>query len=692
MGKKFHSSLKMATRSHKMEFCNNLRSRTFRKRKGQRLLVQSFIFLTLGFFLYCFSPFLKANENDQKDLSDNRILAESTTTDGDDCAKIDPTWMVVFYIIGVMYCFLALAVVCDEYFVPTLEFIGDKLKLSKDVAGATLMAAGGSAPELFTSLFGTFRESAIGFGTIVGSATFNVFFVIAVCAVFSSEVLVLTWWPLARDCAYYTFGLTMLAVFFGATSPLEITWWEALLLLFFYAGYVLIMKYNEHLYEKVTNSKVADSSNQLDILDPKPSQSDDLENSVKRRGSMAGDAFNFSTFRMGLFKVLTTGDISVKDRAGMFVIAQIEGDVQKTFENLDTENRGYLDRAQLNDLFAKIKPKPTQKDVDETLKILDKNNDGFIDFEEFKEWYTKSEASMQDQAKVLFHKFDTNNNNLIEEDEFSALLQEMNMEFSQEKALLTFTKIDENGDGRISEDEFYKWFINEMFETHVRPKRLSEPAEAPCADEKEDEEEGFSFEPPVQDGAKAVIMWLLLVPLYAAFKISIPPFQDQKKHQTGLAVAAFIMSIGWLGFFSYFMVTWAEAIGKTAGIPMVVMGLTILAAGTSVPDLISSYIVARQGYGDMAVSSSIGSNIFDILVGLPFPWLLYTIAMNKNVQVDAENLILSIVVLLCMLVAVIISIRIYNWKMTKGLGVMMFVFYLIYVFQDLYRADWSDTC
>ena len=45
------------------------------------------------------------------------------------------------------------------------------------------------------------------------------------------------------------------------------------------------------------------------------------------------------------------------------------------------------------------------------------------------------------------------------------------------------------------------------------------------------------------------------------------------------------------------------------------MGLTFLAAGTSVPDLLSSVIVARQGKGDMAVSSSIGSNIFDVLVG-----------------------------------------------------------------------------
>ena len=58
------------------------------------------------------------------------------------------------YILGVMYMFLALAIVCDEFFVPSLEVIIDKLGVSEDVAGATFMAAGGSAPELFTSLIG----------------------------------------------------------------------------------------------------------------------------------------------------------------------------------------------------------------------------------------------------------------------------------------------------------------------------------------------------------------------------------------------------------------------------------------------------------------------------------------------------------------------------------------------------------
>ena len=64
--------------------------------------------------------------------------------------------------------------------------------------------------------------------------------------------------------------------------------------------------------------------------------------------------------------------------------------------------------------------------------------------------------------------------------------------------------------------------------------------------------------------------------------------------------------------------------GYTLGIPDTVMGITFLAAGTSVPDTIASVLVARNGYGDMAVSNSIGSNVFDIFLGLGLPWLLKT--------------------------------------------------------------------
>ena len=111
---------------------------------------------------------------------------------------------LVLYILGLIYMFVALAIVCDEFFVPSLDVIIEKFGISEDVAGATFMAAGGSAPELFTSIIGVFVAfSDVGIGTIVGSAVFNILFVIGMCALFSKTVLHLTWWPLFRDCTFY---------------------------------------------------------------------------------------------------------------------------------------------------------------------------------------------------------------------------------------------------------------------------------------------------------------------------------------------------------------------------------------------------------------------------------------------------------------------------------------------------------
>merc|ERR1712087_55762 len=143
--------------------------------------------------------------------------------------------------------FLAIAIVCDEFFVPSIEVIVETLELSPDVAGATFMAAGGSAPELFTAFIGTFiSKSDVGFGTIVGSAVFNVLFVIGCCAIFSGGGLVLTWYPFARDSLYYCVSLCVLAAFFYGDY---IYWYEALVLLLMYCGYVVLMFNNAKIYQ-----------------------------------------------------------------------------------------------------------------------------------------------------------------------------------------------------------------------------------------------------------------------------------------------------------------------------------------------------------------------------------------------------------------------------------------------------------
>ncbi len=170
---------------------------------------------------------------------------------------------VSLHIFGMVYMFVSLAIVCDEFFVPTLGVITDKLEISDDVAGATFMAAGGSAPELFTSLIGVFiSHSNVGIGTIVGSAVFNILFVIGMCALFSREMLHLTWWPLFRDVSFYILDLIMLIIFFLDNT---IMWWESMMLVCGYVSYVFFMKYNVQI-EQAFKSQLRKHKNIVKVI------------------------------------------------------------------------------------------------------------------------------------------------------------------------------------------------------------------------------------------------------------------------------------------------------------------------------------------------------------------------------------------------------------------------------------------
>jgi K+-dependent Na+/Ca+ exchanger-like protein len=111
-------------------------------------------------------------------------------------------------------------------------------------------------------------------------------------------------------------------------------------------------------------------------------------------------------------------------------------------------------------------------------------------------------------------------------------------------------------------------------------------------------------------------------------------------------IRTFLVSIVFVAGISWVLVDNAILFAQTIGIPPIIVALTILAGGTSVPDLISSVIVARQGRGEMAVANAVGSNIFDILVGLGLPWLIALLLRGDTIHIGTENLWLSTLILL----------------------------------------------
>lgn len=232
---------------------------------------------------------------------------------------------------------------------------------------------------------------------------------------------------------------------------------------------------------------------------------------------------------------------------------------------------------------------------------------------------------------------------------------------------------------RLSKADFVTWYSENV--SAVQSKSREDAASGSLEEDVEDNALDLSWP---EDFASQV-NYVVTMPLIISLVFTLPDVREER--HADKYPFTFIGSILWLGIYSFLMVWWATVIGESLGIPAPVMGLTFLAAGTSVPDLLTSVIVAQQGHGDMAVSSSVGSNIFDVLVGLPLPWLAYSITNSTHgyVTVIADTLFVSIGVLFLMLLIVILTIKYYNWVMTPNLGYTMFMFYGLFVIQDLMR-------
>ena len=127
------------------------------------------------------------------------------------------------------------------------------------------------------------------------------------------------------------------------------------------------------------------------------------------------------------------------------------------------------------------------------------------------------------------------------------------------------------------------------------------------------------------------------------------------------------------------MVDFASRMGCVLKVPGLVMGLIVIAAGTSVPDALSSILVAQNGQGDMAVANVLGSNIFNIFLGLGLPWLIKTAIDQKPLAIETAGLELSILILLLYVLFFMAVIYSKGWKLNTSVGYMFFVGYAVYV-------------
>ena len=222
---------------------------------------------------------------------------------------------------------------------------------------------------------------------------FNVLFVIGVCALVAPKPLELTWWPLTRDCGYYSISLVVLAIFFIVTTKNEIYWYEALILFIFYIGYIILMKYNQKIYQKITDWRTKRKREDVFKLRRRSTMlALDRLGQALDRDKVQNVCVNEkdrhkTTFRAGMMNILLKDDWDWNDAASITVVSAITGDVKETFDKvlyicdrlnddrfldftqLDADHNGFLDMHELEPVLQDLNADMTRNSIPDLMKL-----------------------------------------------------------------------------------------------------------------------------------------------------------------------------------------------------------------------------------------------------------------------------------------------------------------------------------
>ena len=148
-------------------------------------------------------------------------------------------------------------------------------------------------------------------------------------------------------------------------------------------------------------------------------------------------------------------------------------------------------------------------------------------------------------------------------------------------------------------------------------------------------------------------------PLYAGKGLSF---------QILLIIVGLVLLIGG----AKFLVAGGVGIARNLGISEWFIGITIVAVGTSLPEIVSSIIAAKRGHGEMAIGNIFGSNIFNILMVLGLTATIHPLNINEPIQPDLLITIAITGLLLAM-------IRYGNHFLGRLKGGVLILVYCIYI-------------
>jgi len=185
-------------------------------------------------------------------------------------------WGYIAEVVLLLQCFVGLAIVCDEYMVPSLETLCRRWGIREDVAGATFMAFGSAAPEIIVNAVATIQTMNAGTGAgdaqttnlgvsaILGSGMIAFSMIPATCAFSSSAPLMLKRRPLLRDEGFYMLSLlTLIYVIYDSVVVFS----ECVMLVSVYVCYLAVVIFASPVRQYYLKCKGLDVSKRTSFAD-----------------------------------------------------------------------------------------------------------------------------------------------------------------------------------------------------------------------------------------------------------------------------------------------------------------------------------------------------------------------------------------------------------------------------------------
>lgn len=145
---------------------------------------------------------------------------------------------------------------------------------------------------------------------------------------------------------------------------------------------------------------------------------------------------------------------------------------------------------------------------------------------------------------------------------------------------------------------------------------------------------------------------------------------DEKKKPWWLNIILIVVGLAGIIFGGDFVVDSASEIALTLGMSKMLVGLTIVAIGTSLPELVTSMVAAKKGENDIAIGNAIGSSLFNIVL------ILGTASMICPVELELVQLVDVIVMIVSVLLVFLFAFK--SYKIKKWQGILFIAIYIVY--------------